>query len=281
MRPAAHETKTRSVSDVSRLAPPVDCCETGASPCAIDIVNVTAQSELASVVEEQLGTSRGQTEILIVAETSAETTLAGDSESVTRTDRLRVSVSTGTYSVSWDLADEETVTVTETVRVPVEPDPLREYGSLAALIVGLVGAVAVAGLHRTGRLALSEQLQARIEQEKTRESYAEWISVGRIPPVKNSERVASVETLVDLVDVAIDSDRRVIEDRDTGEFVVLDGETRYVCDPSTGVIHSDSGEQDPLSDTDEAVAASSPEGKDTDAGSPGSSDGETGDDSPG
>ncbi|MEF8884406.1 MAG: DUF5305 family protein [Haloarculaceae archaeon] len=236
-------------------------------------VNVTAQSELASAVEEQLGTTRGRTEILVVAETSAETTLAGESESVTRVDRLRVSVSPGTYSVSRDLAAGETVTVTETVRVPVEPDPLREYGSLAALLVGLGGAGVVVGLHRTGRLALPQERRVQFAREQTRESYAEWISVGHVPPVGDDERVVTVDALVDVVDVAIDSDRRVIEDRDTGEFVVLDGEIRYVHDPSADVTRHAREGRDPLA----SVGQGAPEDSSTESNEAGADTGESSD----
>ena len=57
--------------------------------------------------------------------------------------------------------------------------------------------------------------------------YAEWITRGRIPDTACDERVF-VEELVGLVDVAIDSKRRVIHDETRGLYAVIDGRVAYI-----------------------------------------------------
>jgi hypothetical protein len=137
------------------------------------------------------------------------------------------------YGVTATTADQRNEPVTEQVTVPVEPDPLARYGGLAALVVGLVGAVLVAALDFTGRLDVNSETRNAMALARERDSFGEWISTGRVPPV-GDDRVVTVDSLTGLVDVAIDSERRVIEDTDSGTFVVLDDATRYEFRPDDG-----------------------------------------------
>lgn len=202
-------------------------------------VNVTDRMQLLRRVQEELGSSRGQPEILVVARTNETATVAGEDLTGTRTDRLQVVPRSATYSVESSLSGGRTRTVRETVTVPVETSPLRAYGSIVALLAGLLAAGGLAVLDRTDRLALPPSDRAAIENRRTRHSFREWISVGTVPSPAEGERVVAVDSLTDLVDVAIDSDRRVIEDEDANTFVVLDGSTRYVYRPDAAAGHAD------------------------------------------
>lgn len=193
-------------------------------------VNVTAQSELAERVRSELGSSRGQVRVDLVAETDISTTVVGESVERSRTDVLEVAPRPDTYGVTETTDEMERKQVTETVEVPVEPDPVSRYGALLVLLVGLGGALVVAGMGRTGRLDVDERTRTAIRIEQERESFDEWISTGRLPPV-GAERLVTVDSLEGLVDVAIDSNRRVVEDAESETFVVLDGETRYEFRP--------------------------------------------------
>lgn len=64
--------------------------------------------------------------------------------------------------------------------------------------------------------------------------YEDWISVGTITRDLPKDALA-VNTLEDLVDVAIDTDRRVIFDPTAGKYVVFDGEQVYTYTPSQKV----------------------------------------------
>ena len=192
--------------------------------------NVTAQSELAERVRAELGSSRGQVRVTLVAETDISTTVVDDDVAHSRRDVLEVSPRPDTYGVAEATDAIERKQVRETVEVPVEPDPVSRYGSLLVLLVGLSGALVVAGMERTGRLEVNEQTRSAIQMEQERDSFDEWISTGRVPSV-SSDRVVTVDSLEGLVDVAIDSNRRVVEDVESGTFVVLDGATRYEFRP--------------------------------------------------
>jgi hypothetical protein len=117
------------------------------------------------------------------------------------------------------------------VSVPVESNPLRSVlGSLLA-VAFLGAAAALVWADRGDSLGLPEETVAAIRLAATREEFDEWISVGTVPASTDDERLVAIDSLEDLVDVAIDSNRRVVEDRDSGQFVVVDDGTRYVFEP--------------------------------------------------
>ncbi|MDY6780441.1 MAG: DUF5305 family protein, partial [Halobacteria archaeon] len=64
---------------------------------------------------------------------------------------------------------------------------------------------------------------ARRELHEAR--YSEWISEGSVP--EEADASVRMESLEDLVDVAIDSNRRVIHDADEGVYAVIDDATSY------------------------------------------------------
>jgi len=193
-------------------------------------VNVTERIEYGRAVRNELGSVRGRIEVLIVAETESEATLGGETLGDVRTERLEIAPESGTYDVTVNQTGQRQRPVSEAVTAPVEPDTLRDYGSVLALLAGVVGAVALVWAERDGRLGVPDHIQSAIAVRRERDTFDEWISTGRIPAV-GDDRVVTVDSLADLVDVAIDSDRRVIEDADSDTFVVLDGPTRYEYRP--------------------------------------------------
>lgn len=194
-------------------------------------VNVTAGAEFARAVQEELRTNRGSIEILVVADTRAETTLEGEDIVDTRTERLEATPGRGTYAVAANVSGQESEGIQEPVEVPVESDPVREYGSLAVLLVGLLGCAGLVSARRRGHLDVDRETRTAIRLRSDRDSFGEWISTGRVPPADENDRVVVVDSLADLVDVAIDTDRRVLEDANSGAFVVLDGANRYEYRP--------------------------------------------------
>ncbi len=192
--------------------------------------NVSEQIARTSQVREELRAGLGETEILLVAETEAQASLAGEQVTQTRRDLLRITPQGGLYSVAAATAGSGSESVTETVDVPVEQDPVRAYGSIVLVLVGLSGGAGLWYLDREGELSVPPGTAAAIRNQRERRSFDEWISHGRVPPTGADERVIDVDSLEDLVDVAIDSDRRVIEDPERDVFAVFDGTTRYRFD---------------------------------------------------
>ncbi len=117
------------------------------------------------------------------------------------------------YIVDGDLAVEETQTTAVTVSRQQPPD-YAVVGPLAGLGLFLTGGAAALAFRRplSVRDADAEKLQ--------RQRYAEWISAGRVPVFSADQRV-EMESLADLVNVAIDSNDRVLYDRDQDIYGVL------------------------------------------------------------
>ena len=198
--------------------------------------NATALSERIDEIEEELGASPGTTQMTVVADADIETELAGDRFVDGRTDRLEIEPGGGTYEVEPDTAGAGEYEATRTVEVPVEPSPLRLYGGALLAVVGLLGAVAAGVARREALFAVADHERAHLEYRRTRSDMDKWISAGSAPD-GDDRTVVELDSLRDLVDVAVDSDRRVIERADQRpRFVVLDDDVRYVYDPPPEVL---------------------------------------------
>jgi hypothetical protein len=92
-------------------------------------------------------------------------------------------------------------------------------------------------------LIITERERARYEIETTRDDFEEWFSSFEIPE-SGDRTVVPAETLADLVDVAIDSDRRVLEDGNQYAVIVDDLMYTYSA-PETTDGSTDSAMTDP------------------------------------
>ncbi len=111
--------------------------------------------------------------------------------------------------------------VTTTVReVTGERDMVSVLGIGALGVAMLIAAVGVVLLQRRGID------MAQIESELTRTRYDEWISKGEIP-TKLQKAYVKTDTLVDLVDIAIDSNKRVIYDTEYDAYAVVETDVVY------------------------------------------------------
>jgi hypothetical protein len=115
------------------------------------------------------------------------------------------------------------------VTVARDPGPIHAAGGPLLGLLGLLGLVALCVLRIQGTLPLDPDRRRAIVLDRDRRRFEEWISEGTVPP--GDSPVVRMDSLPDLVDVAIDSDRRVIESE--GRFYVLLEEARYVFDPKS------------------------------------------------
>lgn len=128
-----------------------------------------------------------------------------------------------------DLAASETRSQT------VQPEPreqspdVRSVAGIAGLGVGLVVAGLAVGVWGRRYADIS-----RLEQEVHHRKYSEWISDGTLP-TEPSDRHIYVSSLEDLVDIGIDTGKRVIHDPDIEAYAVVDNEVLYYysSDPTT------------------------------------------------
>jgi hypothetical protein len=230
-------TTTEGDVEYWRVTEPVTTSEATVQPGSAHrtefMIDVAEQRNRSRQIEAELGGTPGQVQIFAVVTTRAETSLAGEATTTTRTDRLALEPTGSTYSVSENATGEVRAgEVTESVSVPVESDPARIYGgALIALLAGGAGLGLVVA-DRRDRLAVPPATARAIEAAQTRDAFDEWISNGRVPEPGDSDRRVDVDSLEDLVDVAIDSDRRVVHDRDADRYVVIDDRTWYWYDPA-------------------------------------------------
>lgn len=124
------------------------------------------------------------------------------------------------YWVEDERADNRSHTETETREV-TDPPALGRTIVFGGFGVGLLLlAVGVAALQRR------EFDLETIEMEITRSRYEEWISRGEIPTKAEKEYI-TIDTLEDLVDIGIDSNKRVIYDTAYETYGVVDGDVVY------------------------------------------------------
>jgi hypothetical protein len=68
--------------------------------------------------------------------------------------------------------------------------------------------------------------QAELKQEYDKVRYSDWISAGQVPTLEDYEQI-HIEEFVDLIDTAIDSNKRVIYDQGRSLYAVVDGSCIY------------------------------------------------------
>jgi len=122
-------------------------------------------------------------------------------------------------SRSHDTPRERTVAIPSTR--PVSPGALGGLGAVLSLVAG-----GVLLWYRAWRPPLSA-----VETDLHRHRYDEWISTGRLS-LESGGDIVEVRTLEDLVDVAIDTNARVVHDPTAGCYVVLTEATRYQYVPA-------------------------------------------------
>lgn len=184
--------------------------------------------ETIATVEEQLGASEGLIDVRVVTVSQIDGTVEGESVSETYESEMVMVVEPATFRViNTNVVDEQHQTFQET-EVIVDPSPLESFGSiaLAGLAVALL-VVLVAGRY-AGYTDLTEDEQEVLRLEQARDRFSEWITTGTFPSEREYEQTILVDDLEGLVDVAIDTNKRVIEDEQLGVSTVLDDNYIYI-----------------------------------------------------
>ena len=218
-------------------------------------VNVTELRMRISDVREELGASPGETEVRVVSQLSLTGTRIGEPVDRTRTYEVGLDPGESVYRVTADdpVTDSASRTVERTVTATY--GPIRSVGAPLLLLGGLVALSGLAAGARRGEFEVSAVTRERMEYQAVAGEFEEWLTRGEIPDAAMDRPRVPVESLEGLVDVAIDSNRRVIEDRDRGYCVVLGDDVTYayeipaaVVDPSED--RAGSPTDDPLDSAD-------------------------------
>lgn len=223
--------------------------ESTAATVSVDIPTILNRSE---AIQNDLRAAPGQTEVLLVADATVESSIAGETFTDTRTDRIEIVPGQNVYRVSATTAGASSYDATEQVTKTIEPTRLELYGGPALCVLGLFCMIFLGTARWRGWLAVTERGRARNEFERARDDFDEWISTAQIPEA-DSRTPVPTDSLVDLVNIAIDSNRRVLEDGDQYAVLVDSEIYTYTAPPTVDPLSSPvKRDTEPVSeDTDE------------------------------
>ncbi|MDJ1433734.1 DUF5305 domain-containing protein [Halostagnicola sp. A-GB9-2] len=192
---------------------------------ALDIEDV---QEDVFEVEEDLGASEGAVDIRVVSATEVEGEIEGEQVRTTYDSEMPLEISSSTFSVGdIDTVDEQEQT-TEQTEIPVEASALESLGSIIAFGTALALSIALVVGRNANYIEITEEEKQRLQFERNRERFDEWITTGTFPSEREYESTILVDDLTGLIDVAIDTNKRVIEDQQLGVSTVLDEEYSYI-----------------------------------------------------
>ena len=196
----------------------------------VDVPSVMNESDAA---EESLGGSVGTVETAVAVHVTMTGTIDGEPVDQVERYELVIDSDDSTYAVETPEADRQSPEQSETEGVATA-DSTGFLGPLSGALITFLSVCALGALvlaRANGALAPSPADLERVRAQYEREEFDDWISRGSLPEDIRERSRIEVSTLEDLVDVAIDCDRRVLEDEHAGEFYVVDGESLYVYEP--------------------------------------------------
>ncbi|MEY7848946.1 DUF5305 domain-containing protein [Natrarchaeobius sp. A-rgal3] len=179
-------------------------------------IDVESYLERQRALEEEIGTV-GSISLQVTLVTEYDTgNIAG-----THTDSTTLVLTDEAYWLeeSISISDENPHTHTIGTREVSEPRSPALVGALS-----LLGTLSVVGGAIVARRSPVDVEAARRAVHERR--YAEWISRGSIPMWVGDHHIA-LDTLEDVVDVAIDANERVVHDRQRRLFAVVNGSVVY------------------------------------------------------
>ena len=211
--------------------------------------NATEVNDRIETFQDELGSSRGSVETVFVAQTSRSGEINGQSIQHSRTHSIPLDHRESTYGFSEPSIETVSRERTETETVPVDYGPIREAGSVLLTVVPLLGALGMALARRKRVFELSDEESAALEHALAREEFDEWITTGTLPTSLSNSEPVEVASFEGVVNVAIDSGRRVIEDGD--RYFISTPELSYLYVNDAPSIESVSASTEPDLSTDD------------------------------
>lgn len=134
------------------------------------------------------------------------------------------------FVVSPTRSPNEQVLINQPKEVPNQPGILLQGGSIAGLLIPLAGLLGLFYGRENDWFDVSEETRTEIQHAKLQSEFEDWVTTGTIPADTDQPTIA-VDSLEGLVDIAFDSNRRVIKDTETGMYVLRDDDVRYQYTP--------------------------------------------------
>lgn len=219
------------VSD--KMASNSGAIESGESQVTEFSINITELSDrIADIEQNQLESQVGFIDIRIIAETESQ----GDSDNMVidsdYTSQMILTIddsrNAGTFSVVNTSTVDNVNENKNTVMVEKEPPVLKSIGSILLLVVCFGLLLIVIVLKYGGYINLTDEEMEMINIYRARQKHDKWITEGEFPSNQDYEKIIRVNDLEGLVDVAIDTNKRVIEDEQLEVSTVLDGDYVYM-----------------------------------------------------
>lgn len=210
-QPVEYWSITRQLTDAEAASlAPGETLETNFSQNVSELFNESQR------IDERVGGTPGAKTIRVVATVETEGRVNGRDVSWTREYPLQFVDEESIYRVQGPGRVVNRTNTTQTVQVENTFGPLRRGGAPLLAILGFVGLVVLAVGRYRNAIALTDSERAYVPYERARAEFDDWITTARITPATFDGERIDVETLDGLVDVAIDSDRRVLEDAADG-----------------------------------------------------------------
>lgn len=191
-------------------------------------VDIRSVLRTISTVQRQVGASEGLVDVRVRSVSRIQGTVEGEQINRTYQSDMVMTVNPATFRVIQTNLVSETHQTFETTEVLVQPPPTKAYGSIALTALLGVTLVIVVVARLGGYSELTEEERELIQIERDREQYSEWITTGTFPSERDYEQTVLVDDLEGLIDVAIDTNKRVIEDPQLGVSTVLDDNYIYI-----------------------------------------------------
>jgi hypothetical protein len=192
--------------------------------------NVSSAATTVEQIDEQLGGTPGDLQVVIVATADVTGTRNGQSVATTRTYRLPIEPGDGVYRVPVPDPTTQSGQETETVTVPETDGPLRQVAGPLLVVLALVAGVGLVHGKRRDRFSITTAERDWLTYRNERDEFDEWITTGHVPRADQALETVDVESLEGLVDVAIDTNSRVIEDDQRGACFVFSEGRRFRFD---------------------------------------------------
>jgi hypothetical protein len=216
-----------------RVSRPLNSVETadlspGAEHVASFTVDIRYVLETINTVQQQVGATEGLVDVRVRSITQIEGQVEGSAVDRTYESDLAMVVNPATFRVATQSVVDERHQSFESATVVVPPGPLEQYGSIGLFALGVALLLGLVAARFGGYTELSEDEREVLEIERHREQYSEWITTGTFPSERDYDQTILVDDLEGLIDIAIDTNKRVIEDPQLGVSTVLDDDYIYL-----------------------------------------------------
>jgi len=194
-------------------------------------VNVSAAMTRAREIAKELGTPAAllRAHVAVDVRTSGRVNDRPVNETLTYV--LPMTFRGGIYRLEDPVLPDGTFRTVETVTATDPPGFLGGVLGPVLLVAGLGGTTGLVVARRRDRLALTDREATWLAYRVDRAEYDDWIARVSLPDAAFDRQVIEAATLADLVDVAIDADEPVLEDREAGGYHVLHDGYRYTFAP--------------------------------------------------